>query len=80
MHDEHSAPSGPGQSSAPGEQGAKGIMRSLGTGVGCLLLLVGAAVLVVVALAYFFNEPALSLAAVALVVAVIAYRARRGTS
>lgn len=53
-----------------------GLVRSLGTGPGCLLLLVGGAALVVVALAYFFHQPALGVAAVALVVAVAAYRSR----
>lgn len=53
------------------------LARKLGTGLGCLFLVVGGAVLVVVALAYVFNEPALALAAVALVVALVAYRSRR---
>lgn len=55
----------------------KRLVRSLGTGLGCLFLLVGGAALVVVAPAYFFHQPALGVATVALVVAVAAYRSRR---
>ncbi len=58
------------------EPRAHGVVRSLGTGLGCLFLLLGTPVLVVVALAYFFDQPALGLAAIALVVAVAAYRSR----
>lgn len=58
----------------------QGWARKLGTGLGCLFLLVGGAVLVFVALAYVFNEPAIAIAAVALVVALAAYRSRQGKS
>lgn len=58
--------------------GGQGWAGKLGTGLGCLFLLVGGAVLVFVALAYVFNEPAITLAAVALIVALVAYRSRKG--
>lgn len=74
-----SGPGGGEPADAAAPTGAPGWIRTLGTGLGCLFLLVGGAVLVVVALAYVFNEPALALAAVALVVALVAYRSRRRT-
>lgn len=72
-------PSGPEPAAGPAA-GGQSWARKLGTGLGCLFLLVGGAVLAFVALAYFLNEPAITLAAVALVVALSAYGSRRGKS
>ena len=63
-------------SDQPQDPQRKGILSVLGTGLGCLFLLLGAVVLAVVALAYFFNEPALGVAVIALVVALAALKSR----
>lgn len=70
---------GSGRHDNPHESGTQRFLKAVGTGLGCLFLLVGGAVLVIVALAYFFEEPAIAIAAIALVVAMAAYKSRRGT-
>ena len=77
MNSDDDNPIGTGRSN---EGGVRRLARSVGTGFGCVLLLVGAVILVMVGLAYVFNEPALTLAAVALVIAVVAYKSSRGRS
>ncbi len=66
------------QPDEPGEPDAKRVVRSLGTGISCLVLLVVTLLFALVVVpAFFFNEPALSIAVLALIVAVAAYRSRR---
>lgn len=62
----------------PAKEGAlKRAAKVVGGGLGCLGALVGLAIVVFILLAYFFSEPTLSIAVVALLVAVAAYKASK---
>lgn len=59
------------------ESGLKRTVRTVGTGLGCLVLLVIAVIVFVGVLAIFLDEPTLWIAVVALLVAVAAYKASK---
>lgn len=59
------------------ESGLKRTVKGIGGGLGCLVFLAALIIVVFIMLAYFFDNPTLWIAVIALLVAVSAYKANK---